>query len=200
MHVLAHEEVSMQAAQSVSRSKRHAGLVAWCAAAVSACTTSGGGTAARQDAPPVPAAIELPATERPVLRVDARGTQNYACRASPDGTGGLQWALVGPEAELLDSEGKVVGRHYAGPSWESVADGSKVIAKASARADAPEPGAVPWLLLTATETSGKGMFADVKSVQRIDTHGGKAPATACSPGDEVKVPYRATYWFSRAKY
>jgi len=188
----------MHASQSMSKSKVGPALVAWCAAAVSACATGGGG-AAPHAGPDVPPAIALPATEQPVLRVDARGTQNYACRANPDGTHGSQWVLVGPEAELFDSAGKVVGRHYAGPTWENVADGSKVIAKVNAGVDAPEAGSVPWLLLTATEASGQGMFAAVKSVQRVDTHGGKAPSTACSSGDEVKVPYRAAYWFSRAK-
>lgn len=194
---MAHESWSAFGWKSMCKSKRRPALVA-CAAVVSACATSGGG-AARQAGPDVPAAIALPATEQPVLRVDARGTQNYACRANPDGSAGLQWILVAPEAELLDSAGKVVGRHFAGPTWESVADGSKVAAKVKARADAPEPDAVPWLLLTATEASGQGMFANVKSVQRVDTHGGKAPSAACSSGDEVKVPYRATYWFSRAR-
>jgi hypothetical protein len=180
-------------------SKRRPAHVVLCAAAVvSACATSGGG-AARPAGPEVPAAIALPGTEQAALRLDARGTQNYACRPNPDGSGNLQWVLVAPEAELLDPAGKVVGRHYAGPTWESTADGSKVAGKVSARADAPEPDAVPWLLLTATEASGQGMLSGVKSIQRIDTHGGKAPSTACASGDEVKVPYRATYWFSRAK-
>ena len=37
-------------------------------------------------------------------------------------------------------------------------------------------------------------------VQRVDTHGGGAPATGCaaaSVGREMKVPYTATYVFYR---
>jgi hypothetical protein len=177
-------------------------VAAPCAALALACATGGAQAGAPATAAPavagpeVPAAIALPATEKPALRVDARGTQNYECRSGTDGS--PQWALVAPEAELVDATGKPVGRHYAGPTWESLA-GSKAVAKVTARADAPEADAVPWLLLTVTEASGDGLFANVKSVQRVDTHGGKPPAEACTPGAEAKVPYRATYWFSRAR-
>jgi hypothetical protein len=68
-----------------------------------------------------------------------------------------------------------------------------------AKADAPDPDAIPWLLLQATKTEGEGIFAHVKSVQRTETQGGKPPAGACQPGDARKVPYSAVYWFSRAK-
>ena len=149
--------------------------------------------ALQSDGPPP---LALPAGEETALRLSARGTQNYECRPA---SGGGAWALVAPEAELFDASGHKVGRHYAGPTWESSVDGSRVKAAVKAHADAPEPGAVPWLLLTATETSGEGLFGQVKSVQRTDTHGGQPPAGPCAPGDTVKVPYSAVYWFSRAR-
>jgi hypothetical protein len=146
----------------------------------------------------LPAALALPAGERPALELQARGTQNYECRPKQDAPEQYEWAFVAPEADLLDGTGKRVGKHYAGPTWESVDDGSKVVGKVKAKADAPDPDAIPWLLLVATETSGQGMFAGVKSIQRTDTQGGKAPAGACQPGGEaLKVPYRAVYRFSR---
>jgi hypothetical protein len=147
----------------------------------------------------VPSALALPPDEEPVLRLQARGTQNYECRPKREAPQQLEWVLVAPEADLFDAEGRKVGKHYAGPTWESTQDGSKVVGTVKARADAPDPDAVPWLLLDAT-SAGQGMFALVRSVQRVETHGGKAPASACQPGQAEKVPYTAVYYFSRARH
>jgi hypothetical protein len=147
----------------------------------------------------VPAALALPDGEEAALRLDARGTQNYECRAKRDAPDQTEWALVAPEAELFDSSGKKVGMHYAGPTWESIGDGSKVVGTVKARADAPAPDAIPWLLLAATESSADGMLGRVKSIQRTDTRGGKPPAGTCAAGEALTVPYSAVYWFSRAR-
>jgi hypothetical protein len=173
-------------------------LVAPLASACATAPAKPAAPAAPAAAPQVPA-IALPEGEEPALRLDARGTQNYECRAKPDAPSEYAWVLAGPEAELFDASGKRVGRHYAGPTWESTEDGSKVAAAVKSRADSPDPDAIPWLLLGATQTSGDGVFSRVKSVQRTDTRGGKAPAGACTAGAAVKVPYAAVYWFSRAK-
>lgn len=69
-----------------------------------------------------------------------------------------------------------------------------------ASADAPKPTAVPWLLLSATPAA-EGTFAHVTHVQRLDTEGGKAPASGCDAshlGAKALVPYKATYYFYRA--
>jgi hypothetical protein len=68
-----------------------------------------------------------------------------------------------------------------------------------ASADAPNAAAVPWLLLSATSV-GAGTFAETTLIQRLETVGGKAPATGCDPdhvGAKVLVPYRANYFFYR---
>ncbi|MGY3468553.1 hypothetical protein ACVW0I_005424 [Bradyrhizobium sp. LM6.11] len=80
------------------------------------------GPAAAAD--PLPATIAAPG-ETVVLSVHAEGAQVYECKAGTDGK--LAWAFREPIATLL-SEGKTVGRHYAGPNWEH-ADGSAVAAK-----------------------------------------------------------------------
>jgi hypothetical protein len=62
-------------------------------------------------------------------------------------------------------------------------------------------GAVPWLLLQATSTSGSGVFTKVTYVQRLNTNGGKAPATGCdatSVSTETRVPYSGDYYFYTA--
>jgi hypothetical protein len=151
-----------------------------------------------QGLPTVPDSLMVPAGERLILEGHATGVQIYTCRASGDSK--PAWALKAPEAELRDSKGGVIIRHFAGPTWQHN-DGSAVIGKAVARADAPDGTSVPWLLLTATSHSGSGALAKVTSVQRLHTHGGQAPEGGCDPGKldaEVRVPYTADYYFYTA--
>src|SRR5881227_1735504 len=75
----------------------------------------------------VPAAIAAPG-ETTVATWHAEGAQIYECKAGTDGK--LAWAFREPIATLL-LDGKSVGRHFAGPSWEHV-DGSMVVGKAVA--------------------------------------------------------------------
>jgi len=150
---------------------------------------------------PVPEAL-VPAGERVIERVSARGVQIYECRvAAGTANPGPTWTFVAPEAELFDGQGRSVGKHYAGPHWEAP-DGSKIIATVKTRADAPQAGAIPWLLLTAKSVGGNGRFAAVTSVQRVNTVGGVAPAAKCDPGTRgatERVPYTADYvLFGRA--
>ena len=91
----------------------------------------------------------------------------------------------------------MVGRHFAGPTWEGQ-DGSAVVGAVLERADAPESGAIPWLLLEAKDHKGSGVFSTITHVQRLDTTGGVAPTSACDTvhaGEEVRQPYEATYAF-----
>jgi hypothetical protein len=151
--------------------------------------------------PPLPAAqvpdnLKPAATEVALGAVAARGVQIYECRVKKDDAQATEWAFVAPEADLFDAQGKQVGKHYAGPHWESV-DGSKQVGSVKARADAPQAGAIPWLLLTTKSVGADGAFSKVTSIQRINTVGGVAPAadtcTAASLGKGVRVPYTADY-------
>src|SRR5205085_2756724 len=80
-----------------------------------------------------------------------------------------------PDAVLYDATFNQVGTHGMGPNWTSTVDASVVKGMKLAQADAPISGAVPWLLLQATSTSGSGVFTNVTYVQRLNTNGGKAP-------------------------
>jgi hypothetical protein len=145
-------------------------------------------------APTVPDALRAPAGETVRSKTAAQGVQIYECQRAAEA---FAWKLTGPEAELLDEAGKHAGRHYAGPTWEA-ADGSKVVGEVKERADAPTPDAVQWLLLKAKSNEGQGTFGKVTSIQRVNTVGGKAPATGCdakSVGTSVRIPYQATYYF-----
>ena len=127
--------------------------------------------------------------------LDASGVQVYECRAKAGDAGAAEWVFIAPEAQLFDADGLPVGKHYAGPTWESN-DGSKVVGAVKAKADAPDAGAIPWLLLATHSTGGSGAFANVTSVQRVATSGGVAPSAGCSTatiGQQARVPYKAQY-------
>jgi hypothetical protein len=158
------------------------------------------GSATAQSTPAaedVPAALAPPAGTVLLFKLGASGVQIYACEADPDDATAFVWTFKAPEAELLNERDEPVGSHFAGPTWQGH-DGSAVVGAVLERADAPEAGAIPWLLLEATEHTGSGVFSTITHIQRLDTSGGAAPAEGCDEahaGDEVRVPYEATYAF-----
>jgi len=141
-------------------------------------------------AEPLPAAIAAPG-ETVVLSVHAEGAQVYECKAAADGK--LAWAFREPIATLL-SEGKTIGRHYAGPSWE-LADGSAVVGKAAANAPGATAADIPWLKLDVTSHRGSGVLTPVTTVQRIHTHGGTLDGACDKAGAFRSAPYSAAYIF-----
>lgn len=145
--------------------------------------------------PNVPAALQPPAGQTLYFETLASGVQIYECSQKPDSS--FEWAFKGPEAALTDRAGKPLGKHYGGPTWEGN-DGSTVVAELKARDPGPNASAIPWLLLGAKSNTGSGVFSKTKSIQRVDTTGGLAPAEACTTGNLKKVarvPYTATYYF-----
>lgn len=147
--------------------------------------------------PEVPAALRAPAGQTLYLEALATGVQIYECSRNPDSA--YEWAFKAPEASLADRSGRSLGRHYAGPAWES-GDGSIVVGEVKARDPGPRSTAIPWLLLAARTNSGSGTFAAARSIQRVATAGGLAPAEACTGANLkqlARVPYTATYYFYR---
>jgi hypothetical protein len=148
------------------------------------------GCATPAAAPSVPANLQAPASQALALETAASGVQIYECRAG-------QWVFKAPEADLFDRSGNKIGTHYAGPTWESK-DGSKVVAGVTARSDAPDANAIPWLLLTAKSTTGNGVFGQTRSIQRVKTVGGTTPIEPCGQvdtGKVARVSYKAIYYF-----
>jgi hypothetical protein len=144
--------------------------------------------------PPVPPALDPGGDQRALMQISATGAQVYECRAG-GANGASAWSFIAPEAQLLDAQGRVVGEHGAGPIWIA-ADGSRVLDSVQARVDSPDSGAIPWLLLRTRSTGGPGAFAQVTSIQRLNTQGGVPPTSGCSPGKvgaQARVPYRADY-------
>jgi len=145
--------------------------------------------------PDVPAAIQTPPGEEIVLLAHASGSQIYTCQPGADGK--FIWTLKAPQAELTDQEGKVIGSHFAGPTWK-LKEGSEVTGKAAAHVDSPDPDSIPWLLVNAVGHSGSGLLTNVTAIQRVHTHGGKPPAQGCDEshaGAETKGGYTADYYF-----
>jgi hypothetical protein len=138
--------------------------------------------------------LDPPKSSRVALRTTADGVQIYACQAA--GTS-FQWVFKAPEAALFDESGRQVGRHFAGPSWQS-SDGSLVTGEVAAKADSPTAGAIPWLLLRARSHEGDGQFAHIRYVQRTETIGGAMPSSGCDAahqGVEARMRYSARYTF-----
>jgi hypothetical protein len=146
--------------------------------------------------PNVPDNIKAPERENLVLTAHASGVQIYTCQQSSEGK--YSWTLKGPEAELRDSSGALIGRHHAGPTWE-LQDGNSVTGKAVAHVNSPDANSVPWLLLNATAHEGNGALSRASRIQRIETHGGQPPTAsdcdASKQGKDAKSSYTADYYF-----
>lgn len=161
------------------------------------------GCAGHKPMPPsnVPPAIQVPGTAVLTRALHGSGVQIYECRSGPPGAAPFAWSLQAPAADLADRSGKDIGRHYEGPTWEAN-DGSKVVGELVARDLGPVPSAIPWLLLRAKSTAGKGIFAKVRFIQRLDTVGGLPPQTGCDSahsGQRTRVAYSAEYYFYSAR-
>jgi len=149
--------------------------------------------------PPIETAVPanlVPAGERQVERLSAHGLQTYECRAKPGDASSAAWVYVAAELELFDVNAKPAGRHtFSPPVWEAP-DGSKFAGTQKARADAPEAGAAPWLLVSTKSTGAEGRFAKITSLQRVNTKGGVAPVSGCDTkaiGKKELVPLRADF-------
>ncbi|HEY5910288.1 MAG TPA: DUF3455 domain-containing protein [Verrucomicrobiae bacterium] len=151
-------------------------------------------TGARAPALPAPLcdSLQAPAGNKVAFHVYALGFQIYTW----DGT---KWVFVAPEATLYADAGHhgAVGRHFAGPTWQSNS-GSAVVG-VRVTGCTPDPDSIPWLLLVASSSHGPGIFDGVTFIQRVNTLGGKAPTNPGTvAGEQAAVPYTAEYYFYRA--
>ena len=149
--------------------------------------------------PGVPAAL-APAAGQTLKEVfTGVGVQVYVCIAAASGA--FNWQFVAPQANLLNDDGKLIGTHFIGPTWQGN-DGSSVVG-AKVAAATVDTSAIPWLLLNGVSHSSEhGRFSDVTSIQRLSTVGGLAPSDGCDGthiGSIAQVPYSAEYVFYKAK-
>jgi hypothetical protein len=152
-------------------------------------------TSIEEPAPDVPDAIQAPAGLHVALYTHATGSQIYTCQSTPDGK--FSWTLKGPDADLHDRKDKVIGHHFAGPTWK-LTDGSEVTGKAVAHVNPLDADSVPWLLVNVVSHTGNGLLSNVTTIQRVHTHGGQPPAEGCDAAHvnaETKSSYTADYYF-----
>ena len=146
----------------------------------------------------VPPQLRPPANEQVLFQVHAKGDQVYICKGE---AGQFAWTLKAPDAQLFDKDGKPFGRHFAGPSWEA-SDGSRVTGKAVANSPSPDADSISWLLVKIVSHEGSGVLSRATTIQRVNTKGGKAPASGCDAshsGQEVRASYSADYVFYASK-
>ena len=144
----------------------------------------------------LPGPVRAPAGQKMLMSTRGVGEITYECREKKDAAGQHEWAFVGPVATLYAADRQIVGKYYAGPTWEA-ADGSKVTGKQVAVAPAT-PGSIPLQLVKAEPAMGAGAMQGVGYIQRLNTQGGVAPAATCdaaSKGQRQVVKYEADYVF-----
>jgi hypothetical protein len=151
-----------------------------------------------QAAVTIPDSLKVPSKHSLLFKAAAKGVQVYICTPKAKSKTDFEWTLKEPIADLFADSGVLLGKHYAGPAWELKSDGSKVVGVVINKINAPQKDAIPLLLLKAKSHQGNGIMSSVKWIQRLDTVGGKAPATGCDlthPRAEARVFYTANYYF-----
>ncbi len=89
--------------------------------------------------PLVPENLKVPSGQTLWLVSPATGVQIYECGATKTEPARFEWVFKAPEADLFDLSGKKIGKHYAGPTWESN-DGSTFPGRRSANTMRVRPG------------------------------------------------------------
>ena len=166
------------------------------AATLGACAGPSMMTMKPVDNAALPEPVRVPAGQKQLMATTGVGEITYECREKTGMAGQHEWAFVGPVATLYGGDKKMVGKYYAGPTWEA-ADGSKVTGKQVAIAPAA-PGSIPLQLVKAEPAMGSGAMTGVSYIQRLNTKGGVAPAMACDAmgkGKRQVVAYEADYVF-----
>jgi len=141
----------------------------------------------------IPPTLAPPKPAKLAVKLIGAGVQIYACVAKAAGQRN-EWAEKGPEGQISDFGANFAGNLRPGPTWEAK-DGSKLTGKMLIQIPAMRTNALPWVLY-GTHSSGRGVFAGVRFVQRLDTVQGLAPAGACDhPGEEYRSQFAAIYYF-----
>ncbi|HEX4330727.1 MAG TPA: DUF3455 domain-containing protein [Usitatibacter sp.] len=143
------------------------------------------------------ASLHAAANERAAFVLSADGVMIYQCKATLANPDVYAWFYVAPDATLYDGSHEIA-RMTTPNLLESLDDGSSV--SGIVRAAQSSAGALPWTLSQAQPIGETGLFANVSSMQRVNTRGGLAPSTGCNPdndGAESRVAFNADYYFYR---
>ena len=137
--------------------------------------------------------LPLPQNIAIVLAVAGEGVQIYESKPNP--SGGFQWSLPAPEADLKGLSGEILGKHGAGPTW-TMNDGSSIVGHLPPLEALATSKGVLWLLVSVKSKSGSGILNQVDYVMRVAADGGVVPAEPPKTGGEtIRVRYCAIYLF-----
>lgn len=131
------------------------------------------------------------AAKQVLMTVRAAGVQIYTC--ARDNKGQLAWQFREPLATLMIN-GKTVGRHFAGPTWQ-LDDRSAVVGKVIAQAPGAGAQDISLLRLDVVSHQGDGGLAQVVAVERLHTLGGVFSGSCAQIGELHLEPYSADYRF-----
>ena len=148
----------------------------------------------------LPAAVQVPNGHRVALETVGRGEVTYECRAPASGSAQPAWVFAGPQANLVDRQGRTVGRYFGPPATWEASDGSAITGNQLAVAPA-SAGNLPLQLVAANPATGAGAMRGISHIQRVATQGGVAPASGCASdtlGKRQVVNYQADYIFWKA--
>lgn len=140
--------------------------------------------------------IKAPSSTEPTLQLASRGVQIFRCEKRD---AQLAWVFRQPQADLLDANGKTVGKHGANFSFEHD-DGSRLVSTIVAYDEASKPTDLRWLLLT-TRSFGKGALENVTHAQRVNTAGGIPPVRceASQLNQLLRIDFTSDFVFYRPR-
>jgi hypothetical protein len=134
--------------------------------------------------------------EEPAFSLTADGVQVYACQQVPGDPNAYAWFVQAPDATLYDGSASMAT--LKSPNhFQSLRDLSGVSA-VPLRLQAAGAANLPWELLHAVPEGDTGLFANVTSIQRVNTQGGAPPTGGCDDthvGEEARVAFTADYYF-----
>ena len=144
--------------------------------------------------------LRASANEAPAFMLSGNGVYIYQCQQSALNPNVYYWSFVVPDATLYEGS-RSVARFATVGLMESLSDRSSIsgVVRSSQAAGASN---LPWVLMQAQPLAGTGLFADVTSIQRVNTSGGAAPQSGCGPdniGGEARVAFQADYYFYRRR-
>jgi len=149
----------------------------------------------------LPPEVQVPLGHKPALVLVGSGDVVYECHPTGAATGQYAWSFVRPEAKLLDTTGKQVGRYFGPPATWDYWAGSRVTGKPLKSAPAGE-GNLPFQLVEAEPAIGNhDALRGTTYIQRVNIKGGGTPTKACgwmNMREAQTVKYQADYIFYRA--
>ena len=143
--------------------------------------------------------LQASANEYPAFVLSGNGSMIYQCKATIANPNLYSWYYIAPDATLYDG-GHEVARMAQPNLMEALSDQSSL--SGVLRSSQAGGGGLPWTLTQALPMGDSGIFANVSSVQRVNTRGGLAPSTGCSAdnvGEEARVAFNADYYFYKRR-